>query len=387
MKRFILLVVAFQMLFCACSNKYLKHEVKESTSAANEVNTESLQGKIEYEEMRAVWISCFELPKADQGEEKFMLKTDEIFKKLRDKDYNTAFVHVRPYADSIYPSEIFPWSKYCCDGKNPNFDPLKIIIKSANKYNISVHAWINPFRISSNDDVASLAASSPARKMYADDSGDVIVLPCGIYFNPASLNVHALIFKGVEEILKNYSVDGIHIDDYFYPATDEKIDAKEFQEYKKSGGEMKLEQWRMDSLSAFMSGLHSLTQKYGKLLSVSPSGNLKYNAEKMYADVELWMGEAGYTDIIIPQIYYGFENKKLPFIKTVETWMQIKRDESVRLVCGLAPYKVNKIDYNAGTQGENEWEENKNIIQQQKEYLKAHNEVNGFADFSYSFIP
>lgn len=344
------------------------------------------ENKVTDNEIRGVWISCFELPDATKGEAQFKTTVENIFRNLKKKDYNTVFVHVRPFADSIYPSKIFPWSKYCCKGKNPNFDPLKIIVKAAKANNISVHAWINPFRISTNNDVNALPQSSPAYGMIKNNSSDVAVLSNGIYFNPASTAVHKLIYSGVEEILRNYDVDGIHIDDYFYPTTDEKIDKKEYDGYKNSGGKLSLSDWRKNSVSAFVSGLYELTHKYNKILSVSPSANLDHNEKKLYADIPLWMGEKGYLDIVIPQIYYGFKNEKFPFEETANRWSKIKRNKSVKLVCGIARYKYNKIDKNAGKAGENEWIDNKNIIEEQKKYIRENSNFSGFADYSYSYI-
>ena len=70
-----------------------------------------------------MWISCYELPDATVGEESFRLSITEMFKKIKDFGLNTVFLHVRPFADAIYPSEFFPWSKYACRGENPGFDP------------------------------------------------------------------------------------------------------------------------------------------------------------------------------------------------------------------------------------------------------------------------
>ena len=220
------------------TNTNKKTQLKAETVSQTEEKLEPLK------EIRGVWISCFELPDATKGEAQFRESIKTIFKNLREKDYNTVFVHVRPFADSIYPSKIFPWSKHCCKGKNPSFDPLKIIVQTAKENRIRVHAWIYPFRVSSKNDVNTLPASSPSKKMIENNSSDVVILPNGIYFNPASTSVHKLVYSGVEEILKNYDIDGIHIDDYFYPTTDEKIDKKEYEEYKKLGGALTLTEWR-----------------------------------------------------------------------------------------------------------------------------------------------
>ena len=135
-----------------------------------------------------------------------------------------------------------------------------------------------------------------------------------------------------------------------------------------------------------MSGLYNLTHKYNKILSVSPSANLANNEKCLYADIPLWMGEEGYLDMIIPQIYYGFKNEKFPFEETLNEWGSIKRNKNVKLVCGIAQYKRKKTDTNAGKEGENEWKDNKNIVEEQKLCVKENKNYSGFADYSYSYI-
>ena len=114
------------------------------------------------DELRAVWISCYELPDAAQGEEKFRGAANEMFRNIADMKLNTVFVHVRAFADAIYPSKLFPWSKYSCRGSDPGFDPLKILVECAHGAGLKFHAWINPFRVSSSEDTDSLPQGSPA---------------------------------------------------------------------------------------------------------------------------------------------------------------------------------------------------------------------------------
>lgn len=381
MKRFLLCLILFGFL-CGCSKDYVIQEENECSETVSQIES---QNEAE-EKIKAVWISCFELPNALKGEENFRSEIDKMMNNIKKAGCNTVIVHVRPFADSIYPSKIFPWSKYCCHGEDPHFDPLKIIISSAQKRDLSFHAWINPFRVSSSNDIESIGVGSPAKEMFQNKSGDVIALSNGIYFNPASPKVHSMIYSGVKEILENYDVDAIHIDDYFYPTTQEGIDKRQFAQYKKAGGEMTLFAWRKNSVTAFVAGLYQITKSYNKKLSISPSANLSYNEEKMYADIPLWMSEKGYVDIIIPQIYYGFKNQKHPFEKTADEWEKLKKNKDIRLVCGLANYKLEKEDENAGERGRREWIENKNIIEEQYKYICESKDFNGVAFFSYSYI-
>ena len=141
----------------------------------------------------------------------------------------------------------------------------------------------------------------------------------------------------MREILDGYEVDGIHIDDYFYPTRDESIDRAEYEAYASGGGDKGLNEWR-DSVSAFAAGLYSLVKSYGsdKIFSISPAGNIDGNENALFADVELWLSTPGYADYIIPQVYFGFENQSLPFEKTVKRWASVS-DGRVGIIWGLPP--------------------------------------------------
>ena len=107
-------------------------------------------------------------------------------------------------------------------GKNPGFDPLEIMIEEAHKRGLEFHAWLNPYRVTlNNQDVTTLATSNYARKWLTDSSTsndrNILFYDNHLYFNPAKTAVRTLIRNGVKEIVENYDVDGIHFDDYFYP--------------------------------------------------------------------------------------------------------------------------------------------------------------------------
>lgn len=135
------------------------------------------------------------------------------------------------------PVEAFPVVKIFLQGERPGFDPLKILVECAHGAGLKFHAWINPFRVSSSEDTDSLPQGSPAQLL---GTTAVIGLKNGIYFDPASTDVHALIYDGVREILDGYDVDGIHIDDYFYPTRDGSIDRAEYEKYVSDGGKRDL---------------------------------------------------------------------------------------------------------------------------------------------------
>lgn len=380
MKRLSALLLLLSVLLCACTSGggLSESEVQpESESIPHSVEISKA------DEVRAVWISIYELPDTAKGEGDFTAECETMFKNISDSGLNTAFVHVRAFADAVYPSKIFPWSKYSCHGVSPEFDPLAIMVRSAHANGVKLHAWINPFRVSLSNDFDSLPSDSPAKKLMGTTA--VCELSNGIYFNPASTSAHALIYDGVREILDGYEVDGIHIDDYFYPSRQESIDRTEYQQYVSDGGTKGLNEWRRDSVSAFAAGLFSLVKSYGneKIFSISPAGNIDGNENLLFADVELWLGEYGYADYIVPQIYFGFNNEAMPFADITKRWAKLSN--GINIVWGLAVYKCGKIDENARS-GSEEWQKSSDILARQLDCVRTLDNYGGFALFSYSYI-
>ena len=132
---------------------------------------------------------------------------------------NTVFLQVRPSADALYPSELFPWSRYVSGtaGQAPNgsFDVLGYWVTAAHERGLQLHAWINPYRITidGEDEWNAIPDSSPAKQ----HPEWVIKYNDNYYFDPGIPAVQQLVVDGAAEIVKNYDVDGIHLDDYFYP--------------------------------------------------------------------------------------------------------------------------------------------------------------------------
>jgi uncharacterized lipoprotein YddW (UPF0748 family) len=133
--------------------------------------------------------------------------------------------------------------------------------------------------------------------------------------------------------------------------------------------------------------MYSAVKSYDENLvfSVSPSGNIEKNINSYYADVKLWCSEEGYVDVIMPQLYYGFNNEKMPFEKVFNEWVSIKTADSVRLCIGLAFYKYSKEDNYAGS-GKYEWQENNDIVSRQVKLILSDNKCSGFSLYSYSYV-
>ena len=198
------------------------------------------------------------------------------------------------------------------------------------------------------------------------------------YLDPSYNEVRDLICSCAEEIINNYNVDGIHIDDYFYPTTYESFDDVEFNQ----SGENDLSEWRTNNCTAFVKALYDTVKNCGNdvVFGISPQGNINADYESQYADVRLWGSQRGYCDYIVPQIYFGFNNEICPFAETLAEWESITADSGVSLIVGLAEYKLNKIDEWAGEYGESEWLENPDIIREQEE-LAINTGADGYARY------
>lgn len=354
--------------------------------------TEDVFHPVDKTEIRGVWISCYDHISAEgKTEKEYNDETDEMFGIIKNMGFNTAFVHLRAFSDAFYESDIYPYSAFIAgkEGVDLPFDPFEIILESAKKHGISVHGWINPFRISANSNPDFLSDSNPAKIILQNNNSDekIIIIPNGIYYNPSHTENHKKIIDGVREIISKYDIDGIHIDDYFYPSTDESVDAVQYSRYTAQGGLLSLSEWRVTVINAFVSGLYSAVKSVDRdlIFSISPAASFDKNYNELYADCALWLSQKGYTDMIIPQIYFGFEHGTSSFDELLIQWSKEKKHPDIQLLCGLGAYKIGTKDEFAG-QGINEWKENSDILSRQIQSIRNNEAYNGFVMFSYSDI-
>ncbi len=340
------------------------------------------------EEKRAVFISYIELQEYIKGKDK-KTSQDNIIKildNLKNNNFNMVLLHVRPFSDAIYNSRIFPTSGYVVnkEGDPLEYDVLEFFINEAHKRNMELHAWINPYRIRSNTDTSSIATSSPFYQ-YKDTSSVKIIDNLGIFYNPASKEAQSLIVEGVKEIVKNYDVDGIHFDDYFYPDTT--IDLEDYQKYINSGGTLTLSDYRLNNVLTLIKEVYQNIKsiKPNILFGISPSGNLNNNYDFIYLDIKKILSEPGYVDYIMPQIYFGFLNEVMPFFETVNMWNSLIKVNDIKIIPALGIYKAGEYDSIARS-GSEEWLLNNDIITKQILISRRLNHYGGFALFRYSYM-
>ena len=359
------------------------------------------------EEFQAVWISYLEfshrLKDPQTGvdgftEKRFLQIVNEMFDHVAKMNMNSVVVHVRPFGDSMYPSKYFPWSKNISgtQGKNPGYDPLKYMVLAAHERGLEFHAWINPYRITSNTTrINTLSKDNLARKWLTNkskkDDRNVLTFDNSFYYNPSKPGVQEYISNGVREIVTDYEVDGIHFDDYFYPNLGsnyrKSFDYKEYETYliQTKENNIKTEtiaDWRRNNVNRLVKKVYSEIKEINWEVDfgISPKGSLDHllRDDRYYTDIKTWLSKTGYIDYICPQLYGTFESKEYPYDKTLERWLTLRTNPKVKVFVGLATYQV-------GTSTEKEWKD-PNILKNMVEYARATEKVDGFMHFRYDFF-
>ena len=370
-----------------------KREVSTVSGRAAADSAKSSYTPLNYpDDMRGVWVPCMALTllEDERSEEAFCRKTEGLIRQCREQGLNTIIVQVRPFGDAIYPSELFPWSHILTgeQGKSPGFDPLSCILRIAHENKISVHAWINPLRIQVGNVPPELSPDNPyivRKNENGTNAGFAFSVDGGTYYDPSDSRARKLIIDGVRELAQNYDIDGLQIDDYFYPSEETVYDEKSYRKYL--GGlssealPLSQKEWRVNNINMTVAGIRSALMSVDERLvfGISPQGNMQNN-EKLCADVESWCRQYGYADYICPQLYVSNSHPVLPFRTMAQPWLKMAEDSHIRLYCGLALYKQN-TDADSGT-----WLTGEDIIKSQKEY-SARSPCSGYILYSSEFLP
>ena len=336
------------------------------------------------EEVRSVFISYMELSNQFNNVSYDIAKSNvlNMINNIKNEGFNEIIVQVRSFMDAIYKSDIFPWSRYLTgtEGKDPGYDLLNLFIEEAKKVNIKVIAWINPYRVRNDVYLSNLSEKNPAYKFIGSDT---LFIKNGIYLNPSKDETTEIIVEGVMELIKNYKIDGVLFDDYFYPDND--IDKKEYEEYISKNGFIDKSQYNLNVVSRMIKEVYDVCHKYNVKFGVSPDGNMENNYNKVFADVKRWCSEEGYIDFIMPQIYYGFYNETKPYKDVLEEWESIIKNKKVDFRVALAFYKVGSHDKWAKS-GENEWIDANDIIMRQIVLARNTYNYKGFSLYRYEYL-
>ncbi|MEB7452070.1 glycoside hydrolase family 10 protein [Lysinibacillus sphaericus] len=331
-----------------------------SAIPANTVKASTTQPK---REMRGVWISTvLNLDmKAGMNKEQYTAWARQTLDQLKANKFNTVIYQVRPTNDAMYASELAPWSSYITgkkQGTNPGYDPLTILVEESHKRGMELHAWMNPYRVTmSGQKLTDLAPDNVA----ITHPNWVVKYGKQYYLNPGLPEVQDYLVEIVRELVANYDVDAVHMDDYFYPY---KIANEVFPDqaaYKKYGASFnKVEDWRRNNVNRLVENLYTAikeTKPYVQF-GISPFGVWRNksldktgsdtragvnNYDDLYADVRTWI-QNGTIDYITPQIYWSRTLSVAKYGTLLDWWSHevqtYAKTHPVHLYIGLADYKV-----------------------------------------------
>lgn len=347
---------------------------------------------INFREQKGFWITYLEYGSIlkNKSESSFRKSIGKYFDNISDLGFNTVYVQVRAFGDAYYDSDLYPSGEQFNGtiGTSNRFDALQVMIDCAHERGMSIHAWVNPMRLMYTSQLEAIDDSYTIKKWYNSDkyNGTYIVKSGDRwYLNPAYSEVTDLIASGITEIAANYDVDGIQIDDYFYPTTDSSFDKKA---YSASGTDLSLSDWRIANVNRMVKKLYKAAHNANSsiVFGISPQGSVDNNYNQLYADVKTWCKTSGYCDYILPQVYFGFDNASLPYGDVISLWSGMVKTSDVKLVIGLAAYKIGTEDTYAGKSGKNEWLNNSDIISRQMKLAEALSNYGGVAIYRYDSL-
>ncbi len=356
-------------------------------------------------ELRGVWFAYYDWEAMPREEEAFRQAAASVMDRLQALEMNAIFLHVHSHSDSYYlQSSYFPASLYAFGtmGEPLSFDPLAIMIEEAHARQISVHAWLNPYRITSNSEERTnvtwqdIPEDSLVKQWRNSPEHERSILKYhDLYFlNPAREEVKQLLTDTITELVSKYAVDGVHFDDYFYPSINSGYEGADFDkpEYEASGSDLSLADWRRENVTDLLQRIHAAVREVDPHLvfGVSPAGNLdNLRSSSMYfTDIDGWLAEEGCVDYIMPQLYWGFEasdgsggRASWAFENNLSRWMGLDRAEGIALYIGLPLFRTGDDTTFKGN--ESEWYSSDDIIARMIRCCRDQDAVEGFVIFDY----
>ena len=354
-------------------------------------------------EFRGVWVATVEnidFPVSGSVAE-FKKNYLAVVNNLKAIGANAIIFQVRPMNDAFYPSALNPWSRSLAGAEGrglSGFDPLAFMIQEAHRRGLAFHAWLNPYRVAGGTALGkeaylrTLAPNNFARRnpglvlcIRRKDGKNQLILDPG---NPATIR---FLCNTVHELIMKYDVDGIHMDDYFYPY--DGTGTQDHLTYRKyNRNRLGLEDWRRENVNTLIGSLSNVIRSYNMRYrkrvqfgispfgiwanrKTHPAGSLTKGSESyalQHADTRKWVLE-NWIDYIVPQIYWTFGHNAAAYAALADWWAATARGSRTRLYIGHAPSRL-------GTSSE--WS-NPNEIFNQFRYNSRRPEIGGSVLFSY----
>lgn len=276
-------------------------------------------------EFRGAWMhTIFQKQYSSQSTEENKQYLRNQLDKLKKAGCNAVIFQVRPQADALYPSALEPWSRHLTGtagvAPDPIWDPLEFMINEAHARGMELHAWLNPYRVTTTKN-----ERLPKNHIYSDHPERFLKYDDKLYFDPALKENRDFIVQVVDDIITRYDVDAIHMDDYFYPYPKAGEDFPDDKSYAATGNGMDRGDWRRHNVDMLIEALHNeiAAKKPWVRLGISPFGiwrnkksdpdgsdtNGLQNYDDLYANVLLWT-KNGWVDYMLPQLYWELEHKR-----------------------------------------------------------------------------
>lgn len=323
--------------------------------------TDSLKVEIEPKrEFRGAWVATVENidwpgePGLPTDQQKKQLT--DLFDFLQDAGINAIIFQIRPAADAFYAKSREPWSKWLTgkqgQAPDPAYDPLEFAITEAHKRGMELHAWFNPYRATNDNKYSALSPTHITNikpEWFFTYGGKK-------QFDPGIPEVRDYIVKVFLDVVDNYDIDGVHMDDYFYPyaiAGQHINDANTFKTY--SDGYTDIDDWRRHNVDTLVQMLsdsihkHKPRVKFGispfgiwANTSQNPDGSATHGGDsyyELYADSRKWI-QKGWIDYINPQLYWPLDDRRAAFNTLLDWWSDHTYNR--HLYVGLAAYRINE---------------------------------------------
>jgi uncharacterized lipoprotein YddW (UPF0748 family) len=247
---------------------------------------------------------------------------------------NALFFQVRPSGDALYRSDIEPWSEWLSgeQGKAPSpaWDPLEFAVREAHARGLQLHAWVNPFR------ARHLRATSPAAPSHVEAARPDLCVRYGgyVWMDPGHPDARAWSLRVLADIVERYDVDGLHLDDYFYPYPEGETPFPDNATWRRFGRDSSLSRsdWRRRNVDAFLEQLVTVVRarRPSVAVGISPFGIWRPDHppgvqgldqfEKLYADPRKWLRQ-GLVDYMVPQLYWSLDSRHQPYARLQAWWI------------------------------------------------------------------
>lgn len=286
-------------------------------------------------EFRGAWIQCVNGQFLGMSTQTMQQTLAYQLDELKKDGVNAIIFQVRPECDALYQSSMEPWSRFLtgAQGKSPSpyWDPLAWMVEQCHKRGMELHAWINPYRAKTKT-TKELASSHVAIRhpewVFSYDGQFIL--------NPGIPECRDYICNVVADIVRRYDVDGLHMDDYFYPypvAGQSIDDGRQFRSY--NNGIKDIGDWRRYNVNVFIKQMYETIKsvkpwvKFGvapfgiyrnkKSSPIGSNTNGLQNYDDLYADVLLWVNN-GWVDYNVPQLYWEIGHKAADYETLIRWW-------------------------------------------------------------------